>query len=107
MVKHTERQQRKHVPVEETWNLNDIFVTELSFEGELASIEDDVQTVLEYKGKLSHNAKNLLGAIKTLETIQKRMSHMMHYAMLQLTTDGSNAINQARYANVNSILTKV
>ncbi len=111
MTTTVERQKREHVPKESTWNLNDLYPNELVFEGELVSVQDDVATVLAYKGKLGMNARELLGGIKTYETLMKRVIHVMTYANLQFRVDGADPANQARasragaaYAKINALL---
>lgn len=102
-----ERTKRADIPVAETWKISDLFETEVTFEGELISLEEDVQTVLEYKSKLGRDADTLLGAIKTMETFVQRMVHAGTYALLKISADGSDATNQALYAKTVSVLTNV
>ena len=102
-----ERRTRSMVPEQETWDLTDLFESEITFEAELVSLEDDVHTVLEYKSKLGRDKETLLGAIKTLEAFEERMIQVGTYAMLCISADGSDAENQALYAKTFSILTKI
>lgn len=68
-----QRQKRTQISAEEKWNLEVIFKTEADFEAGLATIDNKVQTVLAYKGKLGQDATTLLGAIKALEKIKQDM----------------------------------
>src|SRR5699024_11639779 len=92
-----ERTKRADIPVKERWDLSDLFETEVTFEGELNSLEDDVQTVLDYKSKLGHDADTLLGAIKTMEAFMQRIIKVGSYAMLKVSADGRDSANQALY----------
>ena len=102
-----ERTKRADIPVKETWDLSDLFETEVTFEGELNSLEDDVQTVLDYKSKLGNDADTLLGAIKTMEAFMQRIIKVGSYAMLKISADGSDSANQSLYAKTITTLTNV
>jgi oligoendopeptidase F len=43
---------RSEVPTEQTWDLTDLFATDVAWENELTKIKTDVQQVVQYKGKL-------------------------------------------------------
>src|SRR5699024_5060295 len=102
-----ERTKRADIPVKETWDLSDLFETEVTFEGELNSLEDDVQTVLDYKSKLGNDADTLLGAIKTMEAFMQRIIKVGSYAMLKISADGSDSANQSLYTTTMTTLTNV
>src|SRR5699024_11786785 len=95
------------IPTEEKWNLDVIFKNETNFEERLTYVENEVTNFLKFKGKMGGNADTLLNAIETLETITKHMEHIMLYALLHVSTDGSDPENQARYAKVTNVVTKI
>lgn len=96
----SKRLTRDDVSVEQTWDVTDLFADRLTWEAELVSIQEDVQTVTEYKGKLGDDAATLLGALKTLEAFQQRLVRVSTYAALQISSDGTNPENQAGSAKV-------
>lgn len=102
MSTKTIRMTRDEVPVEETWNLEDLFPNELVWEAELVSVQEDVHTVTQYQSRLGEDAETLLGALKTLEAFQKRLIRVATYAMLRTSSDGTNPEYQAGSAKVAS-----
>ena len=94
--------KRHEVDEVTTWDVTSLFKDETLFEAELVSVVDDVETVLQYKGKLHEDAEHLFGAIKTLETLQERLVRLSTYAMLQISADGTNPIHQANAAKISA-----
>ncbi|MEJ8776782.1 oligoendopeptidase F [Pseudogracilibacillus sp. ICA-222130] len=94
--------KRHEVDEATTWDVTSLFKDETLFEAELVSVVKDVETVLQYKGKLHEDAEHLFGAIKTLETLQERLVRLSTYAMLQISADGTNPTHQANAAKVSA-----
>mgnify|MGYP000870030963 CR=1 FL=1 len=55
-----ERLTRSQVPVEQTWNLDDIFPTVEAWEEEYDAVSELIGTVTKYKGRLGESAQTLL-----------------------------------------------
>ncbi|MEI3605629.1 oligoendopeptidase F [Pseudogracilibacillus sp. SE30717A] len=89
------RQERKEVPVEQTWNLEDLFESPENWENELQSILQDVDKIVAYKGKLGESSATLLAALKELETFEERLIQVGTYAFLRISVDGANPETQA------------
>lgn len=99
------RNSRNQVPVEQTWNVEDLFSNREQWEEELHRLREDIKLVTQYKGKLGENAQTLLSAIKAFEEIQTRLETVGTYAFLNRSTDGSNPENQAdsaKFATINA-----
>ncbi|MGV3466474.1 MAG: oligoendopeptidase F [Heyndrickxia sp.] len=101
------RLKRSEVPVEHTWNLEDLFSTEEQWEGELHSIENDFSSVTQFKGKLHTGAKVLLNCFTAEEKLQMRVIRVATYASLRSSEDGSNPVNQANSSLVAGMLAKL
>ena len=89
------RLKRQDVPVKQTWDLTDLFATTETWENELASIQEDVEQIVNYKGKLDTDASTLLAALKELEAFQERILRVTTYATLRSSVDGSDPNYQA------------
>lgn len=89
------RLTRAEVPVEQTWNLDDLFDSQAAFESELESVIKDVETVTKYKGRLSEGAKTLLECLNAQEQLHIRLMKVDTYAYLRFAEDGTNPQNQA------------
>jgi oligoendopeptidase F len=98
---------RSEVPVEETWDLRDLFETEEAWKLELEAIERDLQTVTQYKGLLGENAKNLLDCLISRDALSERLIQVITYASLRQSADGSDPVNQANAALAASLVSAV
>lgn len=98
---------RSEVPVEETWDLSDLFKTDADWRSELESIENDIQTVTGYKGRLAESAKNLLDCLLARDSLRERIVRVMTLASLRQSADGTDSINQANAALASSMASKV
>lgn len=85
---------RSEIPVEQTWSLTDLFETEEAWEAELKSVQNDIQTVTQYKGRLSEDAKTLLDCLLAKDSLSERVMRVMTFAHLRQSEDGTNPINQ-------------
>ncbi|MBM7601670.1 oligoendopeptidase F [Virgibacillus halotolerans] len=104
-TKHTSKTlYRSEVPAEQTWNLTDLFASDNAWEKELEKVKEDVQQVVQYKGKLGTDAATLFACLSVLEAFQKRVIHVATYANLRSSADGSDPNNQRDAAKVASAL---
>src|SRR5699024_8597253 len=103
----TERMSRNDVPQEETWDLSDLFISRRDWEKELTAVQNDIDTVTQYKGKLGQDAKTLLAAAQAFEAYQKRLIRVATYANLRVSAHGSDPENQADAAKVASAYTNI
>ncbi|MBC7339264.1 MAG: hypothetical protein H5U04_05315 [Firmicutes bacterium] len=76
------RLTRAELPVEQTWNLADIFPTVEAWEAELAAVSADMPTVTRYAGRLGEGAGTLLACLEALEELQERFGRVASYALL-------------------------
>ncbi|WP_096153301.1 oligoendopeptidase F [Bacillus sp. FJAT-45066] len=98
---------RPEVPVEQTWNLNDLFSTENEWEDALNAIHNDLVSVTKYKGQLHANAQTLLNCLLARDELTERVMRVMTYASLRQSEDGTNPENQANASRVSSMISSV
>ncbi|WP_217585990.1 oligoendopeptidase F [Lentibacillus saliphilus] len=101
------RLTRNQVPVEQTWNLTDLFATKEDWEQELKAVQEDVTQITEFKGKLGDSAHTLLSAAKALEGYEKRLIRVGTYASLRASADGADPENQADAAKFGSAMASI
>ncbi len=101
------RLTRAEVPVEQTWNLTDIFPTKEAWEEEMAALPALVDTVTEFKGKLGDGAQLLLQCLDAQEGLQKRLAKVSSYASFHQSNDGTNPAYQAMFARARSLMANV
>ncbi|WP_409304129.1 oligoendopeptidase F [Peribacillus sp. SCS-155] len=98
---------RSEVPVEETWDLTDLFDTDEKWKAALEAIQTDVERVTQYKGRLQESAKTLLGCLLARDVLSERVMRVMTYAHLCQSGDGTNPVYQANSALVASVIANV
>ncbi len=98
---------RSEVPLEHTWDLRDLFETEEGWKEEIASIEESIPTVTQFKGKFHQNATMLLECLKARDALNERLTRAITYANLNQSTDGSNPVYQENDTIVSSLYAKV
>ncbi|MEA3321696.1 MAG: oligoendopeptidase F [Bacillota bacterium] len=96
--------KREEVPVEQTWNLEDLFVSQEAWEQELQDVQQDLSTVTCYKGKVGKDAKSLLGCLKDKDALTERVMRVMTFASLKQSEDGTNPENQANSTRVGGMI---
>lgn len=98
---------RKDVPEKQTWNIQSLFATQEDWEDALLQLEDKVDSVTKYKGKLGNSANNLHAAILAYETMYEQLVQVRTYAFLRTSVDGTNESYQADLTKTTNILANV
>ncbi|QTN28873.1 oligoendopeptidase F [Rhodoferax sp. AJA081-3] len=94
------RLTRPEVPVDMTWNLNDLFTSQAHWEAECAAVDAARAQVSPYQGRLADNAQTLLQCLDSVEALQQRLMRVATYAHLRNAQDGTNPVYQAGMARV-------
>lgn len=102
-----ERLSRSQVPVEQTWDLADLYVNTEEWENELQEIQEQLPVITQFKGLLHTGAEQLLACLEAEETIQVRIQRLSTYARLRSSEDGTNPANQANSARVGNVISQV
>lgn len=95
--------KRSEVPVQETWNLEDLFATETDYTAaieDLKAFVDDAATSLE--GSIA-DVNSAIKAIEVTEKIQEKMVPIGTFANLASSVDQTNTENQMRSANFGAL----
>lgn len=88
------RLTRAEVPVELTWNLDDIFPSVGAWEQAYDAVAGDIPTVTKYQGKLGEGPQVLLSCLEAMEALQKRLMQVINYASFKQSADGTDPANQ-------------
>jgi len=99
---HT-RLSRAEVPIDETWNLNDLFVSDADWEGELAAVDAARDGISPYQGRLFEGAAMLLACLNAVEALEQRFVRVSTFAHLRNAQDGTNPQSQSAMARVGSL----
>ena len=96
---------RSEVPVESTWNLQDLFVSEEAWESALQEIQTDISKFAAFKGTLHKDEKALLECLTAQEQLTMKLVKARTYASLKQSADGTDPVNQANSSKVAAIST--
>jgi oligoendopeptidase F len=88
------RLTRSEVPVEHTWNLDDVFPTKDAWEAELQAVERDIASVTRYEGHLCDGASMLLECVSAQEALLTRLGRVGFFTSLDLSVDGADPVKQ-------------
>ncbi|MEH7415405.1 oligoendopeptidase F [Neobacillus drentensis] len=107
MTKSTvKRLSRSEVPLEETWNLADLFPSEEAWKMELTIIEEEITQFTRFKGTLHTNPQALLNCLQSQEQLQMKMIKAGTFANLRQAADGTDPRHQANSAKFSTLRTK-
>lgn len=98
---------RADVPVEQTWDLTDLFENEQAWEAELEAIEQDISTVTQYQGQFGKSSDALLNCLNAQEALMIRFMRLFTYANLRSSEDGTNPTNQANHSRAAALQSKI
>ena len=97
------RLARADVPVETTWNLDDLFVDEAAWDAEYRALDEASQTLLRFAGQLQRDAATLLACLTEEEALHARLVRVTSFAHLRNAQDGSHPPYQAAMARVSAL----
>jgi oligoendopeptidase F len=97
------RLARADVPVELTWNLDDLFASAAHWEAELEALDAARAEALPYQGRLGESAATLLACLDTLDMLQQRLMRAAAFAHLRNAQDGTDPQYQAALARVDAL----
>ena len=88
---------RSEVPVESTWNVDDLFVSDQAWETALNSIEEDIAKFASYKGTLHSGPKALLECLTAQEQLMMKLVKARTYASLKQSDRKSTRLNSSHH----------
>jgi len=98
---------RNEVPLEETWNLENIFKTVDAWEFAKDEILSAVPDLAKYKGRLSEDPEVLGDFFSLYENTFRKASRVMVYGSLSMATDTTDQPAQARAGQAQSVFVQL
>lgn len=98
---------RNEVPVEETWDLRDLFVDIPTFEAALAQLISDVDAFVETYSERLTDAQAVNAALDALRPIREMIDRVGVYVSLAIEVDITDQENMKRYLATNSSLARM
>ena len=96
--------QRHEIPVEDTWKLEDLYISDEAWEAELATIEEDKAFLSAFAGKLGASAADLLAYLTRMEQVNAKAELLANYCMRKADQDTRNATYQAMAGKFMSVI---
>ncbi len=90
----TNRLSRSEVAIEQTWNLNDLYVSREAWQTALKKTLADFDAIKGYKGHSCESGTTLLACLLALETAYTDVVQIANYVMLREAEDGIDPVNQ-------------
>jgi len=98
-----QRLLRNQVPIEETWNLADLFPTHQAFQYERDTLLKESDELAKLKGNLATNGPSLLHALNQYFDFSARLWRLSAYVSLKQSADSTDPENQADAARVDAL----
>jgi oligoendopeptidase F len=101
------RLARAEVPVEQTWDLSDLFASTALWEAEIDALDAACAELQPYRGRLGESAATLCACLDAAEALQMRLMRAITFAHLRNAQDGTNPEHQAALARAHALMTRV
>ena len=98
----TKLRQRSDIPVEDTWALEDLYITDDAWEEELKSVDEDQAKLVSFAGHLSDSAATLLEYLTAMEQVDEKTAKLGNYAARKADQDTRNTVYQSMYGKFRS-----
>ena len=86
------RLNRAEVPAELTWDLSDLYNSDAEWHTALNVLENDIQKLDTFKGRLHTNSTTLLNCLLLEEELLMKLTKLYSYANLKESNDRTNQL---------------
>ncbi len=97
---------RDEIAEQYRWNLSDIYPTTDAWEKDFSLIEENLETLQKYRGKLGKSAKNLEACLKESEKLERVIDQLYVASHLLKDQDTGNSTSQALANRIASLSQK-
>lgn len=94
---------RSEISVEDTWAIEDIYISEQAWEKDLLSLEEDKEILASYAGKLGQSGETLFRFLSYMEKTNSKALSVGNYAMRKADEDTRDSHHQSmtgRYISI-------
>ncbi|PEI86815.1 oligoendopeptidase F [Bacillus toyonensis] len=98
---------RAEVPTELTWDLSDLYKSDAEWHTALNVLENDIQKLDAFKGRLHTSSTTLLNCLLIEEELLMKLTKLSSYANLKESADRTDPVIQANSSKVSALGTKV
>ena len=97
---------RSEIPLEDTWKLEDIFLTDQQWESEFQEVKQLIPSMSSYQGKLGESADSLFQALKAQDQLLERIGKLYTYAHMRYDQDTTNSFYQGLDDRIKNLYTQ-
>ena len=97
MTDQTTLKLRSDIPVEETWDLSEMFVDGAAWEAAAESAPAEIETVAAYRGRFGEGPAVIREALDAFYGLQEKLGKLIVYAALRKDEDQTNSESLARF----------
>ncbi len=100
--------QRKREEIEEkyTWDLSYIYKNDNTWQIDFNKLNKEIKQIVQFKGKLVDNAKNLLDYLELSCLLERKMYKLYYYANLKHDQDTTNSKYQEMLGKIKNLMNK-
>lgn len=98
---------RSEVRLEDTWRLEDIYVTDEAWEAEFKEVKASISKASEFEGKLSESADTLLQLLTYQDEVLLKMGKLYTYAHMRYDQDTTNSHYQGLNDRASNLYTQI
>ena len=96
--------KRSEIPVEDTWALEDLYVSDEAWEQELSTLSEDEKVLTSFAGKLGESAETLCAYMEKTEQVNAKAELLGNYCMRKADQDTREATYQATVGKFMSVV---
>ena len=104
MAETIEIRKRSDIPVEDTWALEDLYVSDAAWEQELATLTEDEKELTAFAGTLGRSGENLCAYMEKTEKVNAKAELLANYCMRKADQDTREAACQAMVGKFMSVI---
>ncbi len=95
--------KRSEIPVEDTWNIADLYISDEVWQQELDTLESEKALLASFAGRLGESGKVLLDYLTNMERVDQVIGNLAHYCSRRQDVDTRNATYQAMSGRFQSV----
>ena len=95
---------REEIPVEETWDLTDLFASDEAWQNAFDKAREKVSQLSSYAGRLGESGAVLLAYLDQMQDVKNQLSSLMNYAQRKTDQDTRVAEYQAMSSKASALL---
>ncbi|NEU29656.1 oligoendopeptidase F [bacterium LRH843] len=99
--------KREDIPLEKTWNLEDIYETDEKWEEDFKKVKEQLTVLPVFKGTLAKSADNLYIVLEKENKLTERLERLYSYAHMRYDQDTTNSHYQGLNDRIQSLAAQV